>query len=213
MSKTLTMNVELRERIGKGGSRQARRENRVPAVLYGGKEAPSSISLDRIEVLKALNTGKFLSNLVEIDIKGKKQFVIPQDVQFHPVSEIALHVDLYRVKEDQLVKVEVPVHFTGEGVSPGIKRGGSLNIVRHTIELEVPAGKIPESLTADVSTLDIGDNVKISGIALPEGAAPTITDRDFTIATIVGRTASAKADDAEDDAAAEEAEAEGAAEA
>lgn len=209
MSKTLTMNVELRERIGKGGSRQARRENRVPAVLYGGKEAPSSISLDRIEVLKALNTGKFLSNLVEIDIKGKKQFVIPQDVQFHPVSEIALHVDLYRVKEDQLVKVEVPVHFTGEDLAPGIKRGGSLNIVRHTVELEVPAGKIPESLSADVSELDIGDNVKISAIELPDGSAPTITDRDFTIATIVGRTASAKADDAEDDAAAEEAEAEG----
>ncbi|WP_018998328.1 50S ribosomal protein L25/general stress protein Ctc [Hirschia maritima] len=213
MSKNITLNVELRERTGKGGSRQARRENRVPAVLYGGSEDSVAISLDRIEILKALNSGKFISNLVEINHKGEKQFVIPQDVQFHPVTDIALHVDLYRVKEDQLVKVEVPVHFTGDDVSPGVKRGGSLNIVRHSVELEVPAGKIPESLSADVSTLDIGDNVKISGIELPEGAAPTITDRDFTIATIVGRTASAKADDAEDDAAAAEAEGEGEAEA
>ncbi|ACT58456.1 50S ribosomal protein L25/general stress protein Ctc [Hirschia baltica] len=208
MATDILLNVELRERTGKGGSRQARRENRVPAILYGGKEAPVSISLDRIEILKALNTGKFLSNLVEIEHKGKKQFVIPQDVQFHPVTEVALHVDLYRVKEDQLVKVEVPVHFTGEDVSPGIKRGGSLNIVRHTVELEVPAGHIPEFLTGDVSSLDIGDNVKISNIELPKDATPTITDRDFTIATIVGRTASAKADDAEDDAAEEEGEAE-----
>ena len=206
MATNITLNVELRERTGKGGSRQARRENRVPAVLYGGNQDSVAISLDRIEILKALNSGKFIANLVEIDHKGKKQFVIPQDVQFHPVTDVALHVDLYRVKEDQLVKVEVPVHFTGEEVSPGIKRGGSLNIVRHTVELEVPAGKIPDALSADVSKLDIGDNVKISGIELPEGAAPTITDRDFTIATIVGRTASAKADDAEDDAAAAEAE-------
>ncbi|MFC7291335.1 50S ribosomal protein L25/general stress protein Ctc [Hirschia litorea] len=201
MASSITLKVELRERTGKGGAREARRNDQVPAVLYGGSEAPVAINLDRIEILKALNSGKFLSNLVVIDFKGKKQFVIPQDVQFHPVSEIALHVDLYRVKENQLVKVEVPVHFTGDDVAPGIKRGGSLNIVRHEVELEVPAGSIPEFLTADVSELDIGDNIKISQIEVPENATPTITDRDFTIATIVGRTASAKADDAEDDEA------------
>ena len=203
MASEIILTVEVRERIGKGGAREARRAGKVPGIIYGGDQAPVSVNMDSIEILKALNSGKFLSHLVQIDHKGKKQSVIPQDIQFHPVSDEPMHIDLYRVDEKQKIKVEVSVHFTGEEVCPGIKKGGTLNIVRHSVELLVPAGKIPEELVADVAELDIGDNVKISNIALPDGAEPTITDRDFTIATIAGRGGPAAKDDAEDDAAEE----------
>jgi large subunit ribosomal protein L25 len=190
MSKSkISFNVELRERVGTGGSRAARREGLVPGVLYGGGEDPVAISLKRNEVLKAIETGHFLSSTATLVHKGEKQMVIPQAIQMHPVSDQPMHVDLFRVSRDQKIKVEVQVHFIGEEVSPGLKKGGTLNVVRHTVELLVPAGNIPESLDADVSTLEIGDNVKISDIKLPGDAEPTITDRDFTIATIAGRTA------------------------
>lgn len=207
MSKSkITFNVELRERTGTGGSRAARREGLVPGVLYGGGEDPVAISLKRNEVLKAIETGHFLSSTATLVHKGDKQMVIPQAIQMHPVTDQPMHVDLFRVSADQKIKVEVPVHFSGEEVSPGLKKGGTLNVVRHTVELLVPAGHIPESLEADVSALEIGDNVKISDITLPGDAEPTITDRDFTIATIAGRTATAattdeEGDEAEDDAA------------
>ena len=202
MSKSnITFNVELRERTGTGGSRAARREGLVPGVLYGGGEDPVAISLKRNEVLKAIETGHFLSSTATLAHKGEKQLVIPQAIQMHPVSDQPMHVDLFRVSRDQKIKVEVQVHFVGEEVSPGLKKGGTLNVVRHTVELLVPAGNIPESLEADVSTLEIGDNVKISDINLPGDAEPTITDRDFTIATIAGRTAAAATTDEEDDEA------------
>ncbi|MAI89350.1 50S ribosomal protein L25/general stress protein Ctc [Ponticaulis sp.] len=191
----LVLSVEVRERTGKGGSREARRNGMVPGVLYGGKLAPVAISLKSNEVVKALNSGKFMAHMIEIDHKGEKQSVICQDIQFHPVTDFPEHIDLFRVDEDQIISVEVPVHFVGEEKSPGLKKGGTLNIVRHEVELNVPAGSIPEFLTADVSALEIGDNVKISDINLPEGAEPTIGDRDFTIATIAGRTAAVETDD------------------
>ena len=193
MSKSqITFNVELRERTGTGGSRAARRDGFVPGVLYGGGEDPVAISLKRNEVQKAIETGHFLSSTATLVHKGEKQLVIPQAIQMHPVTDQPMHVDLFRVSRDQKIKVEVQVHFKGEEVSPGLKKGGTLNVVRHTVELLVPAGNIPESLDADVSTLEIGDNVKISDINLPDDAEPTITDRDFTIATIAGRTAAAE---------------------
>ena len=201
----ITFNVELRERIGTGGARAARKEGLVPGVLYGGGVDPVAISLKRNEVQKAIETGHFLSSTATLVHKGEKQLVIPQAIQLHPVSDQPMHVDLFRVDAKQQIKVEVQVHFVGEEVSPGLKKGGTLNVVRHTVELLVPAGHIPESLEADVSELEIGDNVKISNITLPSDAEPTITDRDFTIATIAGRTA--KADDTSDE---ESAEAEGA---
>ena len=204
MAKNIVLTVDIRERTGKGGAREARRQGKIPGVLYGGGQDPVAINLDSIEILKALNSGKFLSNMVTIDHKGDKQSVIPQDVQFHPVTDEALHIDLYRVDENQKVKVEVSVTFTGEDVSPGLKRGGTLNVVRHTVELLVPAGSIPDTLTADVSELEIGDNVKISNIDLPKGAEPTITDRDFTIATIASRGGAVETD-SEDEAGEEEA--------
>ncbi|KJS25919.1 MAG: 50S ribosomal protein L25 [Hyphomonadaceae bacterium BRH_c29] len=200
--KEIVFNVVVRERTGTGGAREARNNGLVPGVLYGGGMDPVAISLKLNEVLKAIETGHFLSSTATLVHEGKKQLVIPQAIQMHPVTDRPVHVDLFRVDAKQKIKVEVPVHFIGEEVSPGLKKGGTINVVRHTVELLVPAGHIPESLEADVSALEIGDNVKISDITLPSDAEPTITDRDFTIATIAGRGGKAEtADDAEDAAA------------
>ncbi len=189
MSSKINLNVEVRERTGKGGAREARRNAMVPGVLYGGGDDPVAITLKLNEVVKAINTGQFLTSTANLVHDGKKQLVIPQAIQMHPVTDMPMHVDLYRVKASQVISVEVAVHFVNEEKSPGLKRGGALNVVRHTVELNVRADGIPDYLTADLAGLDISDNVKISDIKLPEGAEPTITDRDFTIATIVGRMA------------------------
>lgn len=200
----LVLTVEVRERTGKGGAREARRQGFVPGILYGGKLGPVAISLKMNEVRKALNSGKFLAHMIEIDHKGDKQSVICQDIQFHPVTDVPEHIDLYRVDEDQVIHVEVPVHFINEEKSPGLKKGGVLNIVRHTVELNVPAGAIPEFITADVDGLEIGDNIKISSITLPANCTPTITDRDFTIATIASRGGAVEKSDTEEGEADEE---------
>ena len=202
----ITFNVEVRERVGTGGAREARNQGLVPGVLYGGGQAPVAINLKRNEVIKAIETGHFLSSTATLVHKGEKQLVIPQAIQMHPVTDQPMHVDLFRVSADQKIKVEVPVHFKGEEASPGLKKGGTLNVVRHAVELLVPAGHIPEALEADVSALEIGDNVKISDITLPADAEPTITDRDFTIATIAGRGGKTESADDAEDAAAEEKE-------
>lgn len=210
MSKNkITFNVEVRERTGTGGSRAARRDGFVPGVLYGGGEDPVAINLKRNEVQKAIETGQFLSSTATLVHKGESQLVIPQAIQMHPVSDQPMHVDLFRVDAKQQIKVDVQVHFVGEETSPGLKKGGTLNVVRHTVELLVPAGNIPEYLEADVSALEIGDNVKISDVTLPGDAEPTITDRDFTIATIAGRTAAAEPAETDGEAAEGEAAADG----
>jgi len=204
MSSNITFNVTLRERIGKGGARAARREGLVPGVLYGGDEAPVAVALKQNEVVKAINTGQFLSSTATLVHDGKKQLVIPQAIQMHPVSDQPQHVDLFRVKADQIITVEVTVNFLNEEEAPGLKKGGALNIVRYAVELNVRADSIPDALDADLTGLDIGDNVKISDINLPKGAEPTITDRDFTIASIVGRGIAA--DTAEEEEGAPEAD-------
>ncbi|MEO0981610.1 MAG: 50S ribosomal protein L25/general stress protein Ctc [Pseudomonadota bacterium] len=209
MSDNIEFVVEVRERIGKGGAREARRNGLIPGVLYGGSLGPVPITLQQNAVVKAINTGKFIAQTVTINHKGETQLVIPQDIQFHPVTDQPEHVDLYRVEADQKIKVEVPVHFVGEAVSPGLKKGGTLNVVRHAVELLVAAGSIPDALEADVSALEIGDNVKISDIALPGDAEPTITDRDFTIATIAGRGGKVDQEDEAVDAEVEGEEVEG----
>lgn len=206
MSEQLSFNVEVRERTGKGGAREARRNKMVPGVLYGGGEKPVAITLRLNEVIKAINSGHFLTSTANLVHNGKKQLVIPQAIQMHPVTDMPLHVDLYRVDEKQVISVEVAVHFHNEEASPGLKRGGALNVVRHTVELHVRADSIPEQLDADLTGLDIGDNVKISDIKLPDGAEPTITDRDFTIATITGRMAEV-VEETEEGAEADEVEA------
>ena len=205
MSQQITFNVEVRERIGKGGAREARRNGMVPGVLYGGGDDPVAINLKKNEVVKAINTGQFLSSTAQLVHDGKKQLVIPQAIQMHPVSDQPVHVDLFRVKKDQIITVEVTVNFLNEEDSPGMKKGAALNIVRYAVELNVRADSIPDSLDADLTGLDIGDNVKISDITLPDGAEPTITDRDFTIASIVGRGIAA---DTEDEGAPEDVEVE-----
>lgn len=198
MSKSqIVFNVEVRERVGTGGAREARNNGFVPGVLYGGDIDPVAINLKKNEVIKAIETGQFLNSTATLVHKGERQLVIPQGIQMHPVTDQPMHVDLRRVKVDQIISVEVPVHFKGTEVSPGLKKGGTLNIVRHSVELNVPAGNIPEELEADVSKLEIGDNVKISNITLPKGAEPTITDRDFTIATIAGRGGKAEVEETE----------------
>ena len=197
MSKSqIVFNVEVRARVGTGGAREARKQGLVPGVLYGGDIDPVAISLKKNEVIKAIETGQFLNSTATLIHKGERQLVIPQGIQMHPVTDQPMHVDLRRVKLDQIIKVEVPVHFKGLEVSPGLKKGGTLNVVRHSVELNVPAGKIPEALEADISKLEVGDNVKISSITLPEGAEPVITDRDFTIATIAGRGGKAEEEEA-----------------
>ncbi|MFW6412706.1 MAG: 50S ribosomal protein L25/general stress protein Ctc [Oceanicaulis sp.] len=185
----IVLNVEVRERTGKGGARQARRDGLVPGTLYGGGQDPVSISLKNNELIKAINSGKLLANMITIEHKGDKQTVFARDVQFDPVKDLPLHVDFQRVNAKDVISVEVPVHFTGEDKSEGLKRGGVLNVVRHTIEVDCPAGSIPEAIEVDVSGMDIGDSVHISAVKLPENVTPTITDRDFTIATMQGSRA------------------------
>lgn len=200
MSQDIVFNVTVRERIGKGGAREARRAGLVPGVLYGGGDDPVAVALKENEVIKAINTGQFLSSTATLVHDGKKQLVIPQAIQLHPVSDKPQHVDLFRVKSNQIITVEVTVNFINEDDAPGLKKGGALNVVRHAVELNVRADSIPDALIADLTGLDIGDNVKISDIALPGGAEPTITDRDFTIASVVGRGIAAEADDESDEA-------------
>ncbi len=185
----LVLNVDVREKTGTGAARVTRAADLVPGVLYGGDKGPVPISLRMNELKKALSGGGFLSKLVKIDHKGERQPVIVRDVQFHPVSSVPVHLDLYRVTEDQIIAVEIPVHFANEEKSPGLKRGGALNVVRHTIEVHAPAGAIPDQILIDLSGLDIGDSVHISAISLPANVTPTITDRDFTIVTLTGAMA------------------------
>ncbi len=191
MSKEIVFNVSVRERVGKGGAREARRNGLVPGVLYGGGEDPVAINLQLNEVIKAVNTGQFLSSTATLVHDGKKQLVIPQGIQMHPVTDMPEHVDLFRIRADQQITVEVAVNFLNEDKCPGLKKGAALNVVRYAVELNVRADSIPDSIEADLTGLDIGDNVKISNVTLPAGAEPTITDRDFTIASIVGRGVSA----------------------
>ncbi len=185
----IVLNVEKRERVGTGGARAARRADLLPGVLYGGALGPVAITLKKAEVLTALRAGKFISHMVEIDHRGERQPVIPKAIQYHPVSDTPIHVDLYRVDENSIIDVEVPVHFKNQEASPGLKRGGALNIVSHTIKLHVPANAIPEEIMVDLAGREIGDVIHIGDITLPKGATPTVKDRDITIATIVGRAA------------------------
>jgi large subunit ribosomal protein L25 len=198
----IELNVEVRKTVGSGGSRAARREGKVPGVLYGGPRGPVPIAVNSNAFNKALYTGKLLGHLVTLRHGAETQKVIAKDVQFHPVTDQPLHFDLYRVDEDQLIKIAVPVHFRNQDASPGLKRGGALNVARHEIELWVRADHIPEELVADLTGREIGDTVRISDIQLPEGAEPVITDRDFTVATVAGTSAQMS----EDAAAAEAAE-------
>ncbi|GGH08264.1 50S ribosomal protein L25 [Glycocaulis albus] len=185
----IVVSVEVRERTGTGGAREARRSGLVPGVLYGGPRGAVSISVKRNELVKAINTGKLIANMVDIEHKGERQPVIARDIQFHPVTDEPVHIDFYRVEENSVITLNVPVHFINDEKAPGIKRGGVLNIVRHDIEVRCKAGNIPTEITVDLSGYDIGDSIHISSVTLPEGVKPVITNRDFTIATVQGSRA------------------------
>lgn len=185
MSDQLTLSAEAREGVGKGASRFLRREGRVPAVIYGNNEAPTGIHIEEKLLMKALMTGHFMNSTVVIEIGGAKVLTLPKDVQFHPVSDRPLHADFLRIGEHSEVHVEVPVHFTEEELSPGMKRGAVLNIVRHELALICDAALIPDDIQISLKGLDVGDSIHISAVTLPAGSKSAITDRDFTIATLV----------------------------
>jgi large subunit ribosomal protein L25 len=185
----IILNVEVRDRAGTGGSRETRRQGKVPGVLYGGTVAPVNIAVKGNEFRKALYTGKLLGHLVTLQHGDEKQSVIAKAVQFHPVTDEPIHFDLYRVSEHQLIKIEVPVHFKNHETSVGLKKGGTLEIIRHTVELACPADKIPEELIIDLASHDIGDTIRISEIKLPEGVRPAM-ERDFVIANLKASAAS-----------------------
>jgi large subunit ribosomal protein L25 len=173
----------VRSKTGKGAARAVRREGQIPAVIYGGSEPPLSVSLNEKEIRTRIQTGGFYTTVANIAVDGKKITTLPRDFQLDPVSDKPTHVDFLRVEHGAEVAVEVPVHFINEAASPGIKRGGVLNVVRHRIGLLCKIDAIPEYVVADVTGLEIGDSLHISKIALPEGTRPTIS-RDFTVATV-----------------------------
>jgi len=189
MSDALTLPAEARERAGKGASRELRRQGRVPAVIYGGKEEPTAIHLEAKELVRQLGSGHFMNSIVMIDVGGKMVRTLPKDVALHPVTDRPLHVDFLRLSKDAKIQVAVPVVFVNEEDSPGLKKGGVLNVVRHELELVCESDKIPDEIALDVAGLDIGDSIHISHVSLPDGSVSAITDRDFTIATVVAPSA------------------------
>ncbi len=184
MSKSYELKAEARVLAGKGSARAVRRNGRVPAVIYGDKQAPISISLDYKEIYYKIHGGGFLHTVATIDVNGDKIRVLPKDYQLDPVKDFPTHVDFLRVSANSRIKVEIPVHFINQDISVGLKRGGILNIVRHEVEFMCPVDAIPDFITVDLASVDIGHSVHISAVAVPEGLKPTI-DRDFTVATIV----------------------------
>ena len=185
MSEQLTLPAEARQRAGKGASRALRREGRVPAVVYGQKKEPLSIHVEEKLLSKMLSSGHFMNTVVMIDVGGQPTRTLPKAIDFHPVTSRPVHVDFLRISEHTKVTVAVPVRFDNEEASPGLKRGGVLNVVQHEIELTCDAAHIPDEIHVSLEGLEIGDAIHISHVTLPEGATPAITDRDFTVATIV----------------------------
>jgi large subunit ribosomal protein L25 len=187
MAEAIELKAWARQSSGKGGARQVRRDGRIPGILYGGREDPQNIALDSKAISKQIQTGHFQSTIFTLDVEGTKTRVIPRGVQLDPIRDFPIHVDFMRLAKDALVTVDVPVHFLNEAASPGLKRGGVLNVVRHDIPVRCPADNIPDHFDVDLTGLEIGDSIHISAVAMPAGVSPTITDRDFTVATIAGR--------------------------
>ena len=208
MSDTIELSAALRDRVGKGSARASRREGQVPAVIYGDKKPPLSISVESKVLERLFNQSGFFTHIFEIDVDGKKHRTLARDAQLHPVKDTVMHVDFLRVSARTQVTVEIPVVFLNEDTCPGIKTGGVLNIVRRTVEVTCPANAIPESIELDLGAVQAGESVHISAVTLPDGVVPTITDRDFTVCSIAapsggggGETEEAETgEDAEEDA-------------
>ncbi|GAB5430409.1 MAG: 50S ribosomal protein L25/general stress protein Ctc [Devosia indica] len=207
MAANKVLKAQAREGVGKGAARELRRQGRVPAVIYGDKKPPVTVSVAFKDALKSIYSGGFKSHVLDLDVDGTVHKVIPRDYQLDVVMDQPVHIDFLRVSGSSTITVEVHVEFINEEKSPGLKRGGTLNVVRHTVELIAPANAIPEAVTVDLSGTEIGDSIHISAVTLPKGVKPTITDRDFTIATVVapsGLKSAEAADGAEEEAADEE---------
>ena len=194
----IILNVDVRDGVGTGGARAARRAGMVPGILYGGDKAPVAISVNEKDFRKNLYTGKLLGHLVTLKYGDESQPVIARDVQFDPVSDRPLHFDLMRVDENQTIKIEVQVHFINEDQCAAFRQGGSLEVVRHSVEILVPANHIPEDLIVDLAGHKLGDTIRWSDIKVPSDVQPTVTDRDFVIASI--KTSSAALSEAADEA-------------
>ena len=188
MAETTILNGNLRTNTGKGFARASRRAGRIPAIIYGDKQDTISIDIEEREYKKIMTQSGIFSRLLDLNVDGKSNIVLTRDIQFHPVSENPLHVDFLRIGKGSTITVSIPVSFINEELSPGLKTGGVLNTVRFELELECPADKIPEKIEINLEGLVVGDSIKISTVKLPDGVSPTITDRDFTIATIAAPT-------------------------
>ncbi len=208
MSDIVKMSVEARPGVGKGAARAARRAGMVPGVIYGDKKEPVSIQLKGNELLKTLNNGGFYQTIFDIDVAGEQHRVIPKDIQKNKLNGLPIHVDFMRLTKGAKIVLEIPVTFLNEETCIGLKAGGTLNVVRYAVELSVLPDNIPESIEIDLASFDVGDSVHISAAVLPEGAEPTITDRDFTVATIIA-PGGASEEEEEEAAAAAAAAAEG----
>ena len=208
MSDMTTISASERERVGKGSARAARRAGLVPAVIYGNKKDPVGINMEAREITKIVHQAGIFGRLLEIDVAGNKSTVLTRDIQFHPVTDVVMHMDFLRVSGTASVAVAVAVEFINEDKCPGIRVGGVLNVVRYEVELNCPANAIPEKITIDLEGVKIGDSIHISAIPLPDGVTPTITDRDFTVATLASPGGGVKNEDDEDAAEGEEANAE-----
>ncbi|WEJ59572.1 50S ribosomal protein L25/general stress protein Ctc [Devosia sp. FJ2-5-3] len=185
MAETKVLKAQARNGVGKGAAREARRQGLVPAVIYGDKKSPVAVSVAYKDAHKAIYAGGFKSHVLDLDVDGTIHKVIPRDYQLDVVKGQPLHIDFLRVSGNAKLHVEVHVDFINEEASPGLKRGGTLNVVRHTVEVVAPANAIPDAITVDLTGTEIGDSIHISAVTLPKGVTPAITDRDFTIATVV----------------------------
>ena len=186
MAETIELKASARPRSGKGAARSARRDGKVPGVIYGPKTEPETINIDSNELWKIVLRGRFLATVYNLNVDGKTVRVVPRDLQLDPVKDFPLHVDFQRVTADSRIRVKVPAKFINDAASPGIKRGGVLNIVRREIEVYCPPDHIPDAFEFDLTGLEIGRAIHISSITMPDGVRPTIGSRDFTVATIAG---------------------------
>ena len=201
-----------REKLTSGSNNKLRAEGLIPAILYGGKDPNQNISVSKKELSSIINSDTFLSKVLEIELEGKKEKVIPRDVSYNVISEEPIHIDFMRIVSGKKIILEIPVKFINHPDSPGLKRGGVLNIVRRKVELKCPAESIPDEIIVDLAGTDIGTSIKISSVKLPESVMPTITDRDFVVATVAAPTIIKEPEKPAEEATAEGAEGEAQAE-
>ena len=188
MSKESNLNAEIRDGSGKSAVKKVLAAGKIPSVMYGLGENPVNISLDKITVQKEINSGGFLTRIFSLNIDGKKSLAIPREVQFDPLSDQPIHIDFLRLAADSKITLDIPTRFINEELSPGLNRGGVLNVNRRTVQLSCPANNIPEEIVFDLEGLEIGDTIRISAANLGDGISPTISDRDFTVASVAAPT-------------------------